>query len=134
MLVGDLDADPSVIPSLADGMADEAWIDVSPPPTCQFQFDEGKGTRGDFALACTIALAAATACQVLPDRWFSPHFDVRTDFFIAAWDATVEINGQGILPFGLHVGFNAPIAPADLLVKQFKIFGMPIFRSSALCP
>ena len=28
MLVGDLNADPSVIHSLADGMADGAWIDV----------------------------------------------------------------------------------------------------------
>ena len=101
MLVVDLNADPMVIGSLANGMADGAWIDVelpfadgrgvSPAPTCQFPPDEGKGTRRDFVFACSIALAAATACQVLPERWFSPHFAVRTDSSIVAWDATVEM-------------------------------------------
>ena len=101
VLVGDLNADPLVIPSLANWMADRAWIDVelafadgrgvAPPPTCQFRLDEGKGTRRDFAIACAIALAAATTCQVLPDRWFSPHFAVRTGFSSAAWDATVDM-------------------------------------------
>ena len=74
-----------------------AWIDVDTGRgtaltlTCQFQLDEGKGTRRDFALACLIAMAATTACSVLPDRWFPPHFAVRTAFSITAWDATVEM-------------------------------------------
>ena len=51
-------------------------------PTCQFRLDEGKG-----AVACPIALAAATVCQVLPDRWFSPHFAVCTDFSSPLWPA-----------------------------------------------
>ena len=55
-----------------------------------FRLVEGKGTRRDFALACPIALAAATACQVLLNRWFSSHFAVRPDFSNAAWDATIE--------------------------------------------
>ena len=47
ILVGDLNADPSVIPSLAEGMSHGAWIDVekafakgrgvAPTFTCQFQ-------------------------------------------------------------------------------------------------
>ena len=55
MLVGDLNADPLVIPSLANGMANGALIDVElafangrgvyPAPTCQFRPDENKGTR-----------------------------------------------------------------------------------------
>ena len=54
--------------------------------------DEGKDTRRDFALACTIAMSATTACSVLPDRWFPPpHFRVHTDFSVTSWDATVEI-------------------------------------------
>ena len=32
------------------------------------------GSRRDFLLKCPIALAAASACCVLPDRWFAPHF------------------------------------------------------------
>ena len=53
--------------------------------------DEGKSTRRDFALACSIAMASTTACSVLPDRWFSPHVAVRMDFSIFSWDATGEM-------------------------------------------
>ena len=63
---------------------------VPPSSTCQFQLDEDKGSRRDFLLACPIALAAATACSVLPDRWFTPHFAVCADFVLSSWNATVE--------------------------------------------
>ena len=76
MLVGDRNADLSVIPSPAKSMADGAWIDVekafatgrgvAPSPTCQFQLGEGNGTRRDFALAYPNALAATAACSILP--------------------------------------------------------------------
>ena len=89
-----------VIPSLAKGISDGQWIDIErafafgrgvhPSSTCQFQLDEDKGYRGDFLLACPIALAAATACSVLPDRWFTPHFAVCAEFALSSWDATVE--------------------------------------------
>ena len=79
---------------------DGHWIDleqafatgrgVAPSRTCQFQLDEDKGSRGDFVLACPIAMAAAAACRVLPDRWFIPHFSVYAEFALSAWDATVE--------------------------------------------
>ena len=100
ILVGDFNADPSVIPSLAKGIMDCHWIDleqafatgrgVAPSGTCQFQLDEDKGSRRDFVLACPIALAATTACRVLPDRWFVPHFAVYAEFSLSAWDATVD--------------------------------------------
>ena len=35
-----------------------------------------------------VAVAATTACRVLPDRWFIPHFAVYAEF--SAWDATVD--------------------------------------------
>ena len=35
-------------------------------------------------------MAAATACYVSPDRWFTPHFSVSAEFSLSAWDATVE--------------------------------------------
>ena len=100
ILAGDFNADPIVIPSLAKGISDGHWIDlerafpfgkgVPPASTCQFQLDEDKGSRRDFLLACPIALAAATACYVSPDRWFTPHFSVSAEFSLSAWDATVE--------------------------------------------
>ena len=78
ILAGDFNADPTVIPSLAKGISDSQRIDlerafavgrgVPPSSTCEFQLDEDKGSRRDFLLACPIALAAATACSVLPDR------------------------------------------------------------------
>ena len=74
LIVGDFNADPIVIPSLAKGIMDGHWIDleqafatgrgVAPSRTCQFQLDEDKGSRRDFVLACPIA----AACRVLPDR------------------------------------------------------------------
>ena len=76
-LAGDLNADPLVIPSLAKGMTDGAWIDV--------------GTRLDFALACPVALAAITSCSARSDRWFPPHFGILTEFSLSSWDAMVNL-------------------------------------------
>ena len=100
ILAGDFNAEPTVIPSLARSVSDGHWVDleqafatgrgVPPSSTCQFQLDEDKGSRRDFLLACPIALAAATACSVFPDRWFTPHFAVCAEFSLSAWDATVE--------------------------------------------
>ena len=99
-LAGDFNADPTVIPSPAKGISNGQWVDlerafafgrgVPPSSSCQFHPDEDKGSRGDFLLACPIALAAATACYVLPDRWFTPHFAVYAEFSLSAWDATVD--------------------------------------------
>ena len=49
-----------------------------------------RGSRRDFILACPIALAAASMCAVLPDRWFTPHFAVCAEFTLSSWDAIVE--------------------------------------------
>ena len=35
-------------------------------------------------------MAAASACYVSPDRWFTPHFSVCAEFSLSAWDATVD--------------------------------------------
>ena len=55
ILAGDVNADPTVIPSLAKGISDGQWVNlerafacgrgVPPSSTCQFQFDEDKGSR-----------------------------------------------------------------------------------------
>ena len=85
---------------MAKGISDGHWVDlerasaagrgVHPSSTCQFQLDEDKGSRRAFLLAYPIALAAATACSVLPDRWFAPYFAVCAEFVLSSWDATVE--------------------------------------------
>ena len=95
ILIGDFNADPSVIPSFAKGTSDGGLIDLEvalplarglrPHPTCQFQRDEGRGTRRDFALVSPKALAASTSCSVLPDLRFPPHFALLTEFSLAAW-------------------------------------------------
>ena len=77
---------------------------VAPSRTCQFQLDEDKGSRRDFALA------AATACRVLPDRWFIPHFAVYAEFALSAWDATVD-GARVFHRFGQLVGLLALTAP-----------------------
>ena len=79
------------------------FVGVFPPSsTCQFQLDEDKGSRRDFILACPIALAAASMCAVVPDRWFTPHFAVCAEFTLSSWDATVE--RARIPPCGLLAG------------------------------
>ena len=74
ILAGDFNADPTVIPSLAEGICDGHWIDVeeafgrgvAPSRTCQFQLDQDKGSRRDFVLACPIAMAPlhVVFCQI----------------------------------------------------------------------
>ena len=140
-LLAIFNADPTVIPSLAKGISDGHWIDlerafafgrgVLPSSTCQFQLDEDKGSRRDFLLACPIALAAATACSVLPDRWFTLHFAVYAEFALSAW--VLLSKGLGlILTFGLLVGFNVLIDLGPLHPKTFGIFGMFTFGKLAL--
>ena len=119
VLVGDFNADPIVIPFLSKGIMDGHWIDleqafatgrgVAPSCTCQFQLDEDKGSRREFVLACPIAMAATTACRVLPDRWFIPHFSVYAEFSLSAWDATVD-RARVYSPCGQLVGLIALIA------------------------
>ena len=141
ILAGDFNADPTVIPSLAKGISDGHWVDleqafafgrgVHPSSTCQFQLDEERGSRRDFLLACPIALAAATACSVLPDRWFTPHFAVFAEFALSSWDATVE-RARIHSPFGLLAGFIALIAPGLLSRMKFEISGIFTFERLVL--
>ena len=120
ILAGDFNADPFVIPSLAKGISDGQWIDlerafafgrgVPPSSTCQFQLDEDKGSRRDFLLACPIALAAASACYVSPDRWFTPHFSVYAEFSLSLLGMLL-LSGLGRI---LHFGF-VPFAVREQL-------------------
>ena len=90
-----------VIPSLAKGISDGHWVDLEHafafgrgvPPLLLLVSSSWTKIRvlvRDFLLACPIALAAASACSVSPDRWFTPHFAVCAEFALSSWDATVE--------------------------------------------
>ena len=99
-------------------------VEYPPSSTCQFQLDEDKGSRRDFLLACPIALAAATASYVLPDRWFTPHFAVYAEFSLSLLGMPPLIGLGLTLPFGLLVGFNALIALGPLRPEMYRILGM----------
>ena len=113
MIVGDLNA--------TQGIADGAWMNVerafaqergvAPAPTCKFQLDEGKGTMPDFAVACSIALAAITSCSVRPDGWFPLHFGILTEFSISSWDASVTSARvhSSILVYTVLIGPDDPL-------------------------
>ena len=63
-------ADPAVIPCLAKGISTGRVVDLAlahsmggrkPDATCKFGLDECAGSRRDFIVGCSNALAAATA-------------------------------------------------------------------------
>ena len=98
LIVGDLNADPAVIPCLAKGISAGRYVDLAlayslgaglaPDVTCRFNREDGTGTRRDFFVGCPGALAASQACYVT-DRWFTPHFSVLARFRVDAWMADV---------------------------------------------
>ena len=109
LIAGDLNADPTVIPCLSKGIAAGRFVDLAlayslgagltPDITCRFSRDDGTGTRRDFFVGCSGALAAAHACYVT-DRWFTPHFSFIARFRIDAWmaDVACPITCQPIWP------------------------------------
>ena len=68
LIAGDFNADPSVIPCLAEGISSGRFVDPAlahsagkePDMTCKFKLDECAGSRRDFVVACPRALAAST--------------------------------------------------------------------------
>ena len=73
-IVDDLNADPAVIPCLAKRIASGRFIDLTlaysigaekePDATCRFKLGDCAGTRQDFVVACSGALAASPSCGV----------------------------------------------------------------------
>ena len=98
LVAGDLNADPAVIPCLAEGISAGRYVDLAlayslgagliPDAACRFSREEGTGSCRDFFVGCPKALAASVACFVT-DRWFTPHFSVVARFCIDASMADV---------------------------------------------
>ena len=135
ILVGDLNADPSVISCLAKGMSDGAWIDVerafamgkgvAPTLTCQFQLDEDKGSRRDFALACPVAMAATTAWLRFARSLVSPAFCNPHGFLSFRLGRHCR-NGQGLL-----APLASLLARSLQTLQRFRTFGTFTSKSSA---
>ena len=99
LVAGDLNADPAVIPCLAKGISAGRFVDLAlayslgevrrPDATCKFKREDCVGSRRDFMLGCSNALAACTACRVT-DGWFAPYFSVCASFCINNWTAEVS--------------------------------------------
>ena len=95
LIAGDLNADPAVIPCLAEGISSGRFVDLALAhsrgaglaldATCRFTREEGTGSRRDFFVGCPNALPASD----VTDRWFTPHFSVLARFRIVAWMADV---------------------------------------------
>ena len=75
---------------------------------------------------------AATACSVLPDRWFTPHCAVYVEFALSAWEMLLSKGLGLILPFDLLVGFKVLIALGRLSLMKFNISGMFTFGKLVL--
>ena len=98
LIAGDPNADPAVISCLAKGISAGRYVDLAlayslgaglaPDVTCRFSGEESTGSRRDFFVGCSNAIAASHACYVT-DRWFAPHFSVLARFRIGAWMADV---------------------------------------------
>ena len=139
-LVGDLNADPTIILSFAKSIGNGHWIDVeqafaigrgvAPACICLFQLDEDEGSRKNLTLACPIAMAATTACCVLPDRWFTPHFAILTEFFALCMGRPLFIWPKSILLFDKPAGSIDLTAPDVLRLRRFRIFEMFTFVKS----
>ena len=99
LIAGDLNADPAVIPFLAKGISAGKFVDRAlayslregkrPDATCKFRLEDCAGSRRDFILGCSHALAASTVCRVT-DRWFPPHFSVFACFGVDGWSVEVS--------------------------------------------
>ena len=95
LIAGDLNADPAVIPCLAEGISAGRFVDLAlayslgagrkPDAARKFRLEECVGFRWGFIVGCSDALAASTACGVT-DWWFTPHFSVFASFCISPLD------------------------------------------------
>ena len=90
-----------------------------PAATCKFKLDECFGTRRDFILGCSDAVAASTACRVT-DRWFPPHFSLFATFGIDGWSAEVSSL------CGPHAGLTLLMGLLHLHLVSFRMPGMCI--------
>ena len=92
---GDLNVEPSRVPSLQKGIVAGHWFDLQaswtaaagldPAPTCKQAFGATGGSRRDFFLGCPLASVAMGWCRVLDDSWVLPRHSVRASFRLGRW-------------------------------------------------
>ena len=135
-VVGDLNADPCIIPCLAKGIAAGRFVDLAlahsigagkePEGSYTFKLDDCAGSRRGFIVARPNALAASSSCQVT-DRWFAPHFSIFADFQIRQWTAEVSCPGA-TQPVWLACWVDTPDQSSPPLGRS-RMFGTSTGRS-----
>ena len=93
LTAGDLNADPVLIHCEAKGISAGRFVDLAlayslgagkkPDATCRFRREDCAGSRRDFILGCSNALAASTACMVTDRCLAPPHFSVLACFCLS---------------------------------------------------
>ena len=139
ILVGDLNADPTVIPSLAKGVMNGHWIDVeqafaigrgvAPSRPCQFQLDEDKAYAG-IPLWLVLLLwpppLHVVFCQI--DGSFRTLLSTLSSLSLHGMPLLIGLGF--ILPSGQPVGLIVLTAPDVRRLRRFRIFGMFTFVKS----
>ena len=140
LIAGDLNDDPAVIPCLAKGISAGRFVDLAlacslgegkrPGATCRFRLDDCAGSRRDFIMGCSDALAASTVCKIT-DLLFLPHFSVFSSFSIDRWSAEVScpIDSQPLWP---ACWIDTLIGPPLRYLVLFMMPGMCTGMSSGL--
>ena len=133
LIAGDLNADLSVIPCLAKVISEGRFVDLAlayslgeemrPAATCKFKLDECSGTRRDFILGCSDAVAASTAC-IVTDRWFPLIF--------LCWLRLVLMVGLPRFPAPSFPSLCGPHAGLTLLIGLLHLY-LVLFRMLGLC-
>ena len=133
LIAGDLNADLSVIPCLAKVISEGRFVDLAlayslgeemrPAATCKFKLDECSGTRRDFILGCSDAVAASTACMVT-DRWFLLIF--------LCWLPLVLMVGLPRFPSPSFPSLCGPHAGLTLLIGLLHLY-LVLFRMLGMC-
>ena len=135
LIAGALNADPAVIPCLAEGISAGKVVDlalayslgtgVQPYATCKFN-RVALVRVGDFFVSCPNALAASDACFVT-DKWSTPHFSVVTFALMRGW--LILLVRRCASRSGLLVGSTLRIGPPRRLLVLFGMSGMSMERS-----
>ena len=133
LLAGDLNADPAVIPCLVKGISAGRYVDLvlayslgaslTPDITCTFNREDGTGSRRDFLVGCSGALAASQACY-LTHRWFTPHFSLSLLVFVLVPGWLMLLAWLLVSPSGLRAGWTLLIGLLRHRLGLFRMSGI----------
>ena len=133
LIAGDLNADPAVIPCLAEGISAGRYVDLAlahsqgaglaPDVACGFGWEGGAGSRGDFFLLAVPVLLLPLGPVVLLIGGSLLAFQFSLIFvLVPGW--LVLLAGLLVGPFGLLVGWVLLIGPLRRPLMWFGVSGV----------